>query len=356
MSKIAYIGLDDGNFNTKLVAILEENGVRSNVIQLSIPTRIAHGAVAQINGLKGVANNSSIYEFNGSKYTVLDSNDKSMHSNIIDPRNLVYHSDVANVIMAKHIIKLAGIDSTYDLRITSGLPFRDYFTLDGEVNKAVLQDKIDNFNFKWDDIICADGSMINKPIAHNVLSEGAGSYLNEIFNYDGSDSINEITTKLSNAPVSFVDIGGRTIDIVTFTQNGQKIINDYSETSEYGALDLNNELAKSIRQELGIKSQILADKIDDALNTGKYLVRGESVDISETIKRAKRGFATRIEQEIRKTLRHADDIGLIVFVGGGSLLIQEELSEIYHQTYFIKEPEFANAKGFLKGCMWIFNE
>lgn len=352
--KKAYVGLDDGNFNTKLIAILEENGVKSAPIQLSIPTRIALGTITQINGLSGITNAANIYEFNGTKYTVFDADDKSVYSNIIDPRNLVYHETVENVIMAKHAIKMAGIDDTYELNLVTGLPFRDYFTFEGSVNKENQTKKIENFSLKWDLVECLDNKKSPKITSHNILSEGAGAYLNELFEFNGGESINRVTTELNRGPVAFVDIGGRTIDIVTFTKNGKNIINDYSDTSEYGALDLSNEVAKGIKNSLKIKTNLLPDKIDEAIRTGKYYARGQDYDVSEIVSSAKQTFCNRLELEIKGTLKNADDIALIVFVGGGSQLVREQLEDIYEQSHFIENPDLANAKGFLKACLIIF--
>lgn len=355
-NKKAWIGLDDGNFNTKIIAVLENDGVRSAPIEMSIPTRIALGSITQINGLNGITNSSNIYHFDGSDYTVMDVNDKSIYSNIIDPRTKIYHESVENVIMAKHALKLIGVDDSYDVYLVTGLPFRDYFTMDGNVNKENQAMKIENFNLKWDLITCMDGTKSAKIISHNILSEGAGAYLNELMEMNGDNSINRVTTELNKGPVSFIDIGGRTIDIVTFTQNGKNIINDYSDTSEYGALDLSVETAKEIKSYLGLKTNLLPDKIDDAIRTGFYYARGVDSDVSSIVIKSKKIFCNRLELEIRKILKHADDIGLIVFVGGGSILVKEQLEEIYEQSYFIENPDFANAKGFLKGSMFVFKQ
>lgn len=354
-SKKAYVGLDDGNFNTKGVAILEIDGVRQEPIFLSIPTRIALGTITQVNGLSGVSNAANIYDFNGTKYTVFEADDKSVYSNIIDPRNLVYHESVENVIMVKHALKLMGIDESFELCLVTGLPFRDYFSFDGTVNKENQSKKIENFSLKWDLVECMDNSKSPRISTHNILSEGAGAYLNEMFEYSGTESINRVTTELNRGPVSFVDIGGRTIDIVTFTKDGKNIINEYSDTSEYGALDLSNEVAKEIKHSLKIKTNLLPDKIDEAIRTGKYYARGQDYDVSEIVTAAKQTFCSRLELEIKRILKQADDIGLIVFVGGGSLLVKEQLEDIYEQSYFIENPDLANAKGFLKASCILFN-
>lgn len=352
--KKAYVGLDDGNFNTKLVALLEINGEIQEPISLSIPTRLALGTITQINGLTGISNAANIYEFNGVKYTVLDADDKSVYGNVIDPRDLTYHESVENVIMAKHILKLAGIDDTYELHLVTGLPFRDFFKFNGEIDPEKRAAKIENFSLKWDSVICYDETKSPKLVKHNILSEGAGAYLNEMFGLDGEESINTVTTALSRDPVAFVDIGGRTLDIVTFTSGGKNIINEFSETSEYGALDLSNDIAKQIKSSLNIKSNLLPDKIDEAIRTGKYYARGQEHDVSEIITTAKQKFCNQLSLSIKKTLKNADDIGLIVFVGGGSLLIKDELEALYQQSYFIIEPDLANAKGFLKASMFVF--
>lgn len=353
--KKAWIGLDDGNFGSKLVGIIENNGVRGEPIQLSIPTRIALGAITQMNGLSGVVNAGNIYEFNGNKYTVIDSDDKSVYSNIIDPRSIVYHTSVENVIMAKHALKLAGIDETFDeVRIVTGLPFRDYFNFEGSVNKDNQNAKIDNFSLKWDQVTCQDGSKLPKITKHSILSEGAGAYLNECIDFSGEETLNDVTSAFKSGPVSFVDIGGRTIDIVTFTQGGSNIINEYSDTAEYGALDLSHEVSKVIKSALKIKTNLLPDKVDEAIRTGMYYVRGQDHNVSSIVDVAKATFFNRLSLEIKNILKAADDISMIVYVGGGSQLVRDQLGDIYQQSHFIDQPEFANANGFLKAAVSVF--
>lgn len=352
--KKAYVGLDDGNFDTKAMVVLEENGVKSEPFTLCIPTRIALGSIVQVNGMSGISNAGNIYEYNGAKFTVFESNDKNISGSVIDPRTLEYHNSVENVIMAKHALKLCGIDDSYELHLVTGLPFRDYFLSDGSVNKENKNKKITNFSSKWDEIKCDDQTHSPSIFSHNILAEGSGAYLNEMFEYDGNNSINRVTTEFQRGPVAFVDIGGRTVDIVTFTQYGKNFLNNFSETSEYGALDLAVDVTKQIKSNLNIKTNLLPDKIDEAIKTGKYYARGQDYDVSEIVISAKKTFCQRLALEIKNTLRNADDIGLIVFVGGGSQLVKEQLEDIYEQSYFIENPNLANAKGFLKASIFIF--
>ena len=75
LKKLAYVGLDDGHYGSK-IAIHEEG---KDIKYFSIPSRIAYGEVNIANGLHGQDNNlGNIYEYEGIKYTVIDENDKSI--------------------------------------------------------------------------------------------------------------------------------------------------------------------------------------------------------------------------------------------------------------------------------------
>lgn len=346
INKEIFVGLDDGNFNTKITALFNNDGT-GKLVKLSMPTRVTLGRQTQVSGISGVDNLANIYSVNGVDYTVLAEGDKSINSNVIDPRNMSYHKSPVNIIMVQHALKMAGIDSSYQVHLVTGLPFRDFFKADGSINNEIKAEKVNSFSVNWDNVICSDGTTPPRILSHKVLSEGAGAFLNERFEMNGSQSINQVSSALMDGPVSFVDIGGKTIDIVTFTQGGNSIINSLSNTCSFGALDFSENVSNFIKEELKINNT-LPDKIDDAIRTGEYSAKGQIFNVSKLITKAKQLFCIRVEEEIRKVLKSADDINLIVFVGGGSIIIQDDLREIYTQSYFIQDPEFANSVGFLK--------
>ncbi len=351
IKKTVYVGLDDGHYGSKIS--WREQGKETKYF--SIPSRIAFGEVNLANGLHGQDSNlSNIYSYEGIKYTVIDENDKSMHPDIIDLRNVEYPKSIENVILMLHTLKKAGIDDTYNVKLVTGLPFRDYFSSKGSKNEELINEKIKNFE-RYKSIQCEDPSVkLPTIISHHVLSEGTGAYLNIVMDWNGDDLDNKVSRELDDNPVSFADIGGKTTDIVTFTQGGKTMMINMSNTVEIGVLDLHDAIKNDIRQEFNLKN-IVPSKIEQALITKKYSAKGQEFDVSEIINRNKTTFALKLKNDIRKILKSAENIGIIVFVGGGSILIQEELKNLYSNCLFIENAEFSNSFGFLKGAIHIFD-
>ena len=352
--KIAFVGLDDGNYDSKVyVKKFDSNNNLIESINFSIPSRIAYGEIIISNGMHGVGNNGSIYYHNDISYTIIDKDDKSIYSDIVDLRSIEYPLSIENVIIAKHVLKMAGLDESYDVYLVTGLPYREYFNGKAQKNEEIIRAKKESFK-RMNQIMCKDETATSPNIvSHEIMAEGVGAYLNSVIDDTGGDSDNLITQELTTSPVSFVDIGGRTLDVVTFTQQGQNLINNFSNTHNLGVLDLNEQIGAEIKEVFGLK-HIIPNKIESAIRSGTYTAKGQVLDVSEIIHQKKMIFAKRLEMEVKKILKDAENIGLIVFVGGGSILLKDCLQDIYENSFFVDNPQFANAHGFLKASMFMF--
>lgn len=341
--EIKYVGLDDGHYALKIC--YEQNNTLKTLV---LPSRIAYG-YHQLSSLNGDdSNDNCMYSTDDIKFTVLEKYNE-LNDEIIDLRNLNYPTSDINAILIYHALTKCGFNDQDTLKIVTGLPFKEFY-LNGKKNVELINKKSQNLNRI---IECVDKKVtLPKIDLHNVLSEGAGAYIDIALDINGNQNTG-IIDSLKDAPMSIVDIGGKTTDIITMDTGGKTIRVNESNTAFIGALNLNELIGLEICKKLSLRQYSTAE-IENALKTGLYMAHGQKHDVTNIVLEQKQVFARKIVLEIKKILKDASHIGVVSFVGGGSLLIQKELKEIYgNQSYFVEDPQFANARGFYKAAKFI---
>lgn len=342
--KISYIGLDDGHYALKLC--YEKDGELKG---LMLPSRIAYN-YHKLSEVTGKGNNDHcMYETDSVKFTVLE-NFTSLNNEVIDLRGLDYPISEVNAILIYHTLLKAGFTSEDSLKIVTGLPYKEYY-LNGKKNEILIAKKSQNLNRE---IRTLTGVKLPEILSHNVLAEGAGAYIDLAISDDGKPN-DGIIDAIREAPLAIVDIGGKTTDIVTMDTGGKNMRIGESNTAFIGALDLNQAIGAEIMAKLGLNN-IVTEKIEKAIEMGEYMAFGQKHDVTNIVLEQKKVFARKIADEMKKILKDASNIGVVAFVGGGSILLKKELSEIYgSQSQFVKDPQFANARGFYKAAKYIFS-
>ena len=327
---IKYLGIDDGHYALKICYELN-----NELKTLSLPSRIAYG-FHQLSSLDGIENNDNcMYTANDITYTVLEKYNE-LNDGVIDLRNLNYPTSDVNAILIYHALTRAGFNSDDHLRIVTGLPFKEFY-LNGTKNIELINKKRKNLDRS---IICKDKKVSLPHIDfHNVLSEGAGAFIDIALDFNGNPNTG-IIDSIKDAPMSIVDIGGKTTDIITMDTGGKKIRINESNTAFIGALNLNELIGIEICKKLKL-GQYSATEIETALKTGTYFAQGQKHDVTNIVIEQKKVFARKIVLEVRKVLKDASHIGIVAFVGGGSLLIQKELKE--DRERFIKKDKFLSS-------------
>lgn len=350
---MAIVGLDDGNFETKIAVVVSHDGVEDKKVKLnSIKTLVAFGEISNIKpDGSGIDNESDIYQFEGNFYTVLNRTSKS-NIDVLDPRTTDYHTSVQNVIMVQHALKKMGIDESYDVVMVTGLPFNDFYM---NSKRDMRSEKIASFNALWNQIKCRDGKKPPTLISHSIFAEGVATYIHNLYTvYHGEDTESEVSRVNQNSPIAIVDLGGRTLDIVTISVNGDGFSSRESTTVELGALDLNEDISKNIMDRFNIK-HVLPSGIEKAISDKTYTVFGDAKDVSDIIDKNISMFSERVKLEVRRVIGDAVDLGLVLFVGGGSHIVRNKLEHMYPNIRWAESPQFSNALGLLKSAIYVFN-
>ncbi|MBY0378890.1 MAG: ParM/StbA family protein [Burkholderiales bacterium] len=328
-----YLGLDDGHFSVKCVGVEQ---------QFTFPSKVVNGFYPFMSVIEDT-NMSSLYtvEDNSNKYTVMSQDAISSTMRFLDTRTDDFpHSDI-NLVLINHALLLSEVDS--EVTICSGLPFQQYY-INNAKNTKLIQKKKSNIERL---VKIENSDKLPKIKEHKVVAEGVAGYFDLKFNSDGSLN-DEIENIKQDGLICIVDIGGRTTDIVTMYNDAVDF--NRSATLDIGGLYLQDTITEKVKAKFGYNA--LPNKTIDALTKdGVY----KNIDAQDIVNNAKKEMANEIANAIKSKIGQNSDIGLIAFIGGGSLLLKEQLNKLYDNNLarFVKDPIFSNARGMCKMAKYL---
>ena len=175
----------------------------------------------------------------------------------------------------------------------------------------------------------------------------AAWYDTVIVEQEGRAAIDE---QLLSVPMAIVDIGGRTTDCVVVKDQG--IVHGSSGSLQCGMLDVKQQVANGIQERFDLESlgeQLVAQAVD------KQVVRlhGKDYDITSLVKAAKRQVVERIHAETRRQLGLGVELDRILFVGGGTVALAEDIVNWFPNQAIAEHPAFSNARGMLKYLRYV---
>lgn len=329
------VGGDDGHYGLKLVT--EDD--KGNLVETYVPSRVANGAsLISLN-----ENEDNLYETdNGQQYTVSDT------LPYVDTRFADYAVSDINRVLVHHGLIKAGLGGQM-VRIVTGLPVDDYFVGNKpnkdfitRKQKNLLEKTVENRN---QNVKCA------QIVAHSVQAEAIAAFYDLLINEKGEVN-KDVEAMISNGPVGFIDVGGKTTDFAVVVNGGQAIDPTRSGTSPIGALSLNVAVEQRLKAEFKV-DQLTPSQVEKAVMTGNFRVFGKDNDCSAIVNEEKTVLANQIIVSTKRKMRDAADLEKVFFVGGGSLLLREQLKDLYPHAEFVENPQFANARGMFKIAKYL---
>ena len=316
-----FVGVDDGYRETKLA--WKENG---EIRTFRIPSLVRAGVVG-VSDLEGTL---SGYETEGEVYTVGDFRGGE------ETRFSGYPLSPLVRVLVHHALVSAGF-SGKEVTIATGLPPRDAFLPDGRKNADLISRKIARFTVPLARRGGGDLALVRE---HRVFTQGIGALID--FLVEGS-GLRELS-----GPVGVVDVGGRTTDVAVVVPGpgGLAIDHARSGSENAGVLDILDDLSRRIRTRERIDDLSLS-ALERALATGTVRVSGEDWNVSDLAAEARSRTRERVRRIVSVRLGDGSDLETILFVGGGALALPD-LLEGYPQAAAVPDPQFANARGFLK--------
>lgn len=355
------IAVDDGHSETKIAYL--RDGVSGPIVTMSFPSRTARGLIevdahggAGANAYRTYDEEERVAGGDGDIIMIVPRGRNVEEAG--DNRTQDYPTSDRNRALVHHALHLVAPKGA-QVRIGTTLPYSDFhLPVTGGHNVRLIEAK--KANIAKPVRLIDRQSLTSLPLPyevvdHGVYSEGVAAFFDCMLNLeDGALSLNAPFCRRFAYVQSFavVDVGGKTTDIVYGTWSGnpedQPMINiAQSESLKAGVLDAADDLESLIKNQFGVRSVV--DR-ENALVNRKVPIYGELRDIGSLVDTAIKPLATRIREAV---YRHAEDgsgLAYVIFVGGGSVLLQQHLEVLFdaNLVYVPPEPRFSNARGVLK--------
>lgn len=331
---IRFAGADDGHFGIK---VFTDDGQR-----IYVPSRVSNGA--QIISIGDGADDNMYDAGDGHTYTV------SEDLPPIDTRFGDYGLSDINRVLVNHALIKAGLGGQ-DIRLVTGLPVADYYVGNAQNSdfierkvKSLMDHRVANRNPA---VKCAN------IVGHSVVSEAIAAFFDLLINEDGTFN-STIKDMVADGPIGMADIGGKTTDSAVIINGGKGIDGSRSGTARLGALSLNDAVEARIKHKFALDTLTPA-RVERAVMSGKLRIFNEEHDVSDLVNAEKHALASQIIAEIKRKFRDAADLECVFFVGGGALLLRDQLADIYPHAKVVDDPQFANARGMLKIAKYLKN-
>lgn len=324
-SKDIFIGVDDGHYAIKIVTDSGET--------FSVPSRGAIGR--HLITLKGDDEGIFYDTEEGQTYTVSEFLPK-----FEDTRFLEYPRSQLNRVLVHDALRRAGFAGA-NVRITTGLPVSYYYLPNGERNQALIDAKVSNLRKR---VTCGDLKLANI-VENTVTTEAVASFVDQLMDIDGTPSADY--EELSQVPVGVIDVGGKTTDCAVLLP-GMMVDSSRSGSNDVGVLMLIEALSAKLRAHLDLDTSLPASAIERALRTGTVKIYGKEQSVKEIVDDEKERLADQIMSAVRTKVGSGVDLDHVLFVGGGAIVLKEQLLKHYPHARVPDKPEFANARGMLK--------
>lgn len=323
------VAIDDGFDETKIYTrSLGGSKIRS-LFALN-PTNVAD------LGLSGIEK-EGVYRIDGKLYAV---------GNVRQPEDTRfddYPFSPGNLAVALHALRAAGVEG--QVHAVTGMPVNRYYSPDGEVQAESVKAKRCAWMRDVEGIVGGEVMTTeNMPRIARVstVSEAVAAWFDHCV--DDKDRVME---KRLQDMIAIVDIGGRTTDVAVVED--AKVLMRHSGTTDHGALDIYGAIDRQLQGKLKLTRPVPRQRIIEGMDSGIVTVGPTDVDIREIRSEEKRLLAERIRVFVQSLLGgEASFIANVIFVGGGSAMLREELQGMFPQMSVADNPQYANARGMYK--------
>jgi len=332
MSKPVYVGVDDGHYAVKVVT---ESGE-----MFSVPSRARSGR--QIISWQEQGEDGGFYTTEeGGVFTV-----HRHMQNPEDTRFKEFPKSALNRVLVHHALRMAGFGGA-DVIIATGLPVSYYYLANGRRDDALIAAKKANLA---KGVTCGSKPLANI-VRNMVATEAIAAYFDQLMDMEGNPTPEYAV--LGEATVGVIDIGGKTTDCAVVFPGGEHVDAERSGSSDTGVLMLNDAVESRLRQLFDLDN-VPPTLVEAAIATGVVKIAGEEKDVRDTVIFEKERLADQIMSGVRTKIGNGKDLETVLFVGGGAIVMRDQLARHFPHCRFPDRPEFANARGMLKIAKYVF--
>lgn len=334
MSKPIYVGVDDGHYAIK---IFTETGE-----MFSIPSRARSGR-HMLSWQEQEEDNGFYQTEEGGIYTV-----NGYLQNYEDTRFKEYPKSAINRVLVHHALRQAGFGGK-DVVIATGLPVSYYYLANGRKDDALIAAKEANLQKA---VTCGSFALAN--IAKNlVTTEAIAAYFDQLLGLDGKSTPEQ--EEFAAGMVGVIDVGGKTTDCAVILPGGAQVDCDRSGSSDTGVLLLNDVIESRLRTMFDLDN-VPMHMIEAAIGQGIVKISGKKEDVKELVTAEKERLAEQIMSGVRTKIGSGKDLDSVLFVGGGAIVMRDQLAKHFSHAQFPENPAFANARGMFKIAKYIFGD
>jgi len=154
-------------------------------------------------------------------------------------------------------------------------------------------------------------------------------------------------------PKVVIDIGGNTIDVCVM--EGFDVDHGLSLSKQNsGVIEIQNQFISMLQETSGLSRYFdegtPIKAVEHALFNDDHTLRigNKAVQVHDQAKQSKNIVANSIKSTLRSKLGSGYKFEDIIFVGGGSKLMEKELADLFEGAHVESDPEYANVKGLYK--------
>ncbi|GAB3101158.1 ParM/StbA family protein [Aestuariicella hydrocarbonica] len=337
-AQVVPVGVDDGYAYTK-VALPDGRLV-------AVPSRARIGA-AGVTWIRPEEQRIFEYETRGSVYSVgaVDGEPTQFDE---------YPGSSLNRVIVQHALQQAGLSGRV-VHMVTGLPVSAYYRHDGQQRRPAISVKREGLKVTVEPIgsnRSASARVRKASVAfHEVIPEALAAWYDHVI-VTQDDGVTLDADRL-NAPIAIVDIGGRTTDYVVVQDQG--VVHEASGSLNRGMLNVTIRVANRIQEAFDL-NEIGEQSISRAVDTHTLRVHGKDHDVSAMVTEAKRELVERLYTETRRKLGLGAELDRVLFVGGGSMALVEDIANWFPNQIVADHAAFANARGMLKYLQYVCDD
>jgi len=322
------VGLDDGYAFTK-VALPD-----GRLIAIPSRARVGQSDVTWINGAE-----QRIFEY--------ETEDAVYSVGAVDgaPTHFEgYPWSGLNRAVVQHALQQAGLAGR-TVHAVSGLPVSAFYRKSGKHRQETITRKCDSLK----QAVRLHSEGLSAGIAfHEVIPEALAAWYDYVIvEQEGSVKLD---AERVSVPVAIVDIGGRTTDYVVVKDQG--IVHASSGSLQCGMLDVKQRVTNGIQERFDLET--LSEQLVSQVVEKKVVrLQGKDHDVTALVEAAKREVVERLHAETRRQLGLGVELDRVLFVGGGTVALAENIANWFPHQAVAEHPAFANARGMLKYLRYV---
>lgn len=354
MSKGIYLGIDDGH------AMVNVFGEANTSVTLN--SRVRQGTADNLTvGTEPDVSDGATITVNGNAFAC----GRTVNASFMDTRVENFPGSEQNIALIAYAIAVyfkGRIPTDVPITICTGLPMGTYYPniASMQPNREVIDKK--NKALMESEIYITHGAKKQQIKFAEVITrpECMMAIYDEMIE-ESHHSGNERYTKRVNmdkfkdATTCYLDIGGRTTDLVLF--DGNNLIGQCSGSYEVGALTVADKVKDALKAEHG---EFSARRLDEMMKfylenkkrpTEKFSVQRKTIDVIPVISQVLSQEIITISNFINAKINtRADQIDKFKIFGGGTYLYRDllETALANYPIEWMDHPELVNARSFYK--------